>query len=323
MDKLTLTGKRILITGGAGFIGSHLVDRLVMEQPEKIVVVDNLFLGRPANLENAQSKLGVQLATYWQDATDLEVMRKIIDDEGIDVVYDMAVIPLPASLENPMWNIQQNVQLTTVLCELAREKRYQTLIHFSSSEAYGSALYKTIDENHPLVPSTPYAASKVAGDHIAMSYRETFGIDVATIRPFNNYGPRQNDAAYAGIIPIVAKRVQAGLPIEIFGDGEQTRDLIFVRDTAEAAVRIYKEPKSRGKVINVASGAEISINMLVQIMLKLMGIPDYPVHHTAQRPGDVRRHQGSIALAQAILDFTPKTNIEDGLRETIEWYRIR
>ena len=161
---LSLKSKNILVTGAAGFIGSHLVDRLLHEDPNKIIVVDNLFLGKAENLQKAQEFDAQKLKIYWQDATDIDAMRRIINEQEIDIVYDLAVIPLPASLENPVWNIYQNVQLTTVLCELAREKCYQTLIHFSSSEAYGTLRYQPIDEEHPLIPSTPYAAGKVAGD---------------------------------------------------------------------------------------------------------------------------------------------------------------
>ncbi|MCE7980644.1 MAG: NAD-dependent epimerase/dehydratase family protein [Caldilinea sp. CFX5] len=317
---MSLYHKNVLVTGGSGFIGSHLVDRLLQEEPAKIVVVDNLFLGRRENLQEAHNKFGEKIRFYCQDASEMEAMRRIIREERIEVVYDLAVIPLPASLENPLWCVQQNTLLTTVLCELARQSEFATLIHFSSSEVYGTAEYVPIDEKHPPMPSTPYAASKLAGDQVTLSYAHTFGIDAAILRPFNNYGPRQNDGSYAGIIPIVVNRVLQGLPIEIYGDGEQTRDYIFVGDTVEAAVQMYNQRQTRGCVVNVASGQEITINRLVDALLEVLQVKGYPVVHAAPRPGDVRRHCGDVQLARSLFDFAPKITFEDGLTKTVQWY---
>ncbi len=317
---MTLSNKNILITGGAGFIGSHLVDRILAENPKKITVVDNLFLGKKENLDNAFAIAPEIMSTHWEDARDMTVMEKIISTEEIDVVFDMAVIPLPASLDDPFSNVHDNVALTLNLCELLRKDVFEKLIHFSSSETYGTAQYVPIDESHPYMPSTPYAASKVAGDQICLSYCETFDIDITTIRPFNNYGPRQNKGSYAGIIPIVFNRVAAGIPIEIYGDGEQTRDLIFVDDTVNATVHISQAPGARGKVTNVASGIETTMNQLVATILTILGHPDHPVNHVAPRPADVRRHCGSIARAQELINFVPTTDLASGLETTLEWY---
>ena len=316
---MRLSGRRVLVTGGAGFIGSHLVDRLIEESPARLAVVDNLFLGKEANLAPARARYP-SLAFYRQDATDAEAMRRILASEGIDVVFGLAVVPLPTSLERPRWTVETNVALVTVLCELLREGRYQTLIHFSSSEAYGSAQYVPMDERHPFVPSTPYAASKAAGDQIVLSYQRTFGIDAAIVRPFNSFGPRQNEGTYAGVIPTVIRRALRGEPVVIHGDGEQTRDFIFVRDVADAAVRAYQVPASRGRVINIASGQERSVNRLVRSILEILG-SDVPIVHGPPRPGDVRRHCGDNALAKELLGFEPGQAWSDGLRETVHWYR--
>lgn len=315
----TLTGKSVLVTGGAGFIGSHLVERIAVESPARLVVVDNLFLGREENLGQARGRFpGLKL--YKQDASDFDAMAAITAAEGIDVVFNLAIVPLPASLVNPRWTVDVNVALATVPCELLRLGYYKTLIHFSSSEAYGSAGDVPMDESHPCEPSTPYAASKLAGDHVVLSYRETYGVDVAILRPFNNYGPRQNAGAYAGIIPIVVGNALRGETIHIFGDGEQTRDFVFVGDTVEAAVRMYSTPATRGRVVNVASGCETAMNALVQELLSALEI-DVPVVHDAPRPGDVRRHCGGIELARELFGYTPATPLPDGLRETVAWYR--
>ncbi len=318
-DRPSLAGRSVLVLGGAGFIGSHLVDRLVDEAPRRVSVVDNLFLGREENLSDAATRLGDSLRFHNLDATDDEALARVIRDDETEVVFNLAVVPLPASLERPMWSVEHNVRLALVPCELLRTGAFETLIHVSSSEAYGSAEYVPMDEDHPPVPSTPYAASKLAGDQIVLSYQHTFGLDAAIIRPFNNFGPRQNAGSYAGIIPIVVNRATAGEPIEIYGDGEQTRDFVFVRDTADAIVRIYEEPATRGRIVNIASGREVSVNELVRLLLDALG-SDVPVNHVEPRPGDVRRHWASIDLARELIGYQPRTSLRDGLAETVAWY---
>jgi len=317
-ERPSLGGKSVLVTGGAGFIGSHLVDRLIDESPSRIIVVDNLFLGREENLAKARERFsGLRLCR--EDATDAAALARILSEERVEVVFNLAVVPLPASLVRPRWSIEQNVALATIPCELLREERYGTLVHFSSSEAYGSARYVPMDESHPSVPSTPYAASKVSGDHIVLSYVHTYGLDAGILRPFNNFGPRQNAGTYAGIIPIVVQRALAGEPVTIFGDGEQTRDFVFVRDTVEAAVRAYGEPETRGRILNIASGREVSVNELVRQLLEVLDSA-VGVEHVAPRPGDVRRHAGDIGLARQLIGFEPRTSLREGLVETVTWY---
>ncbi len=317
-DPHALSGTSVVVIGGAGFIGSHLVDRLVAEEPSQLTVVDNLFLGREENLAAARRD-HPELRFVQEDATDLEALDAVLREVAADVVFNLAVVPLPASLERPRWSVMQNVALATVPCELQRMGRFRTLVHFSSSEAYGSATYVPMDEAHPAVPSTPYAASKLAGDQIVLSYWHTFGLDAAVIRPFNNFGPRQNAGTYAGIIPIVVDRATRGEPIEIYGDGEQTRDFVFVRDTADAAIRLFASPAARGRIVNVASGREVSVNELVATMLDILG-SDVEVRHVDPRPGDVRRHLASIDLARELIGYEPSTSLHDGLAETIDWY---
>ncbi len=318
-ERLSLAGKNVVVTGGAGFIGSHLVERIARERPRTLSVIDNMYLGRPENLAHAR-ELFPNLQLHTQDASDYDAVGAIVAADQVDVLFNLAIVPLPASLINPRWTVDHNVALATVPCELQRQGFFETLIHFSSSEAYGSATYVPMDEGHPSVPSTPYAASKLAGDYVVLSYRETYQTDVAILRPFNNFGPRQNAGAYAGIIPIVVGRALRGEPIIIYGDGEQTRDFVFVRDTADAAVRMYERPATRGRVINVASGVEVSMNRLVRELLNALDC-DVEIIHQDGRPGDVRRLCGAIDLARDLIDFEPTTELEAGLRETVAWYR--
>ena len=316
---LTLAGKRVMVTGGAGFIGSHLVDRVVADGPASVVVVDNLFLGKRSNLD-ASLEAFPHLHFHEQDASDYAAMRRILEEEPVDVVFEMAVVPLPTSLVEPRWTCDVNLSAATAICELLREGFFETLVHFSSSEVYGSARTVPMDEDHPLDPCTPYAASKAGADHIVSSYQKTFGLDVTTVRPFNGFGPRQNETAYAGIIPLVIGRALAGEPVFIHGDGHQTRDFTYVGEIAEAAVRIYGERSTRGRVVNVSSGREVSVNALVAMLLEALGA-DVPVIHDDPRPGDVRRHCGSPELLEQLTGFRPGRALDGALAETVRWYR--
>nr|WP_255633396.1 NAD-dependent epimerase/dehydratase family protein [Demequina sp. TTPB684] len=311
-----------MVTGGAGFIGSHLVDRLITESPRKIVVVDNFFLGNESNLVDARSAWP-DLEVMRLDASDLASMQDVVVEHAIETVFDLAVVPLPTSLKYPHWTMLTNIGITATFCEIARRGLIERLVHMSSSEAYGSGRYMPMDEAHPDDAITPYAASKAAEDHIIRSYVQTFGIDATVVRPFNNYGPRQNPGSYAGIIPIVVQRVARGLPIEIHGDGEQTRDFTFVRDTADLTVTIHETAAARGQEINVATGVGTSVNHLVARILEMMGVPEHPVHHTPERPGDVRRHQADATRLVDLVGRQPAVLGDDALAETVEWYRER
>lgn len=314
---MNLENKSVLVTGGAGFIGSHLVDRLIEEKPSNLVIVDNFFLGKERNLQHAKDNFPIKV--YNQDASDYDAMKEIIENESIDVIFNLAVIPLLSSHVNPVddWNV--NVNIVLVLCELIRNNKFSTLIHFSSSEAYGSAKQIVMDEEHPLNPTTPYAASKAAADHLITSYCKTFGIDASIVRPFNNYGPRQNEGSYAGIIPITIKRIMNGMSPIIYGDGEQTRDYIYVTDTADAVIGIYNK-NTRSKIINIATGQEITIKKIITTIAEIMEF-DKSIIYKGARLADVRRHRGDISVAEKLIGFKPKMSFEDGIRQTIEWYK--
>ena len=316
---MSLKNKSVLVTGGAGFIGSHLVDRLIKEEPENLVVVDDFFIGNMQNLSEAKENFK-DLKVYNQDACEYDKMKNIIIDNNIEVVFDLATIPLPVSLEKPRWSYETNITRCLTLCELIRNDYFDTLIHCSSSEAYGSLKYKPMNEEHPWNPTTPYAASKAAEDHLVHAYYCTFGIDMAIIRPFNNYGPRQNAENYAGVIPLTIKRILNGESPVIYGEGNQTRDYIYVTDTAEASIKVYNYKNSRGKVINIASGKEVSIETIIKLIAKYLNC-DRPIVYEPERPGDVRRHIADISLAKKLINFKQKIDLEEGMKWTVEWYR--
>lgn len=310
--------KSVLVTGGAGFIGSHIVDRLVSENPRRIVVVDNFFHGNPSNLDEAKANFK-NLKVYDSDATDEKAMEKIIKDNAIDIVFNSAVVPILESFDKPKWTYEQNIGMVTVACELLRRGAYKTLIHISSSEAYGTAMRVPMDEGHPLNPTTPYAASKVAGDMLAMSYFKLFKLDISIIRPFNTFGPRQEER---GVIPMTVSRVLNKEAPVVQGDGKQTRDYIYVTDVADATLKTYKTEKTRGKIMNVGSGKEIQIGALIKMIADIMGCSK-KIKYEESRPSDVRRHLADITLAKKLIDFKPKVSFEDGLKKTVEWYSER
>jgi len=316
---MSVKSRSVLVTGGAGFIGSHLVDRLIRDEPEKIVVVDNFFLGSLDSLSDAfAARPDLELIRL--DASDLAAMQDVVTTHKIDTVFDLAVIPLPTSLTYPDWTVRTNIGIATTFCEIARRGLIERLVHLSSSEAYGSARYVPMDEEHPHDAITPYAASKSAEDHIIHSYVQTFGIDATVIRPFNNIGPRQNPGSYAGIVPIIVRKVLTGQPIEIYGDGEQTRDLVFVRDTADMIVKIHDTEAAKGAVLNLATGKETSVNELVARLLVALGAPNHEIVHVDPRPGDVRRHAADVTRLVELVGTHPAVISDEQLAETAEWY---
>lgn len=295
-----------------------MCDRLLAHKLRRLIVVDDFSLGRESNIAHFGHLNIVDVIKA--DASDFDFMTRLFDKEEIDVVFNMAVIPLPASLERPKHCVDRNVLVVSTICELLRRRKYETLVHCSSSEAYGTAEYIPMDEDHPTKPLTPYAASKIASDHIALSYYRAFGLDIAIARPFNTYGPRQNEGTYAAVVPVTIKRIIRGQPPVIHGDGLQTRDFSYVDDIAEAILRIYEVKSTRGSIINLATGMEITIKDLIHLIMTLL---EYSGKVTYDKPrvGDVRRHCGDISRARMLMDYSPKTDHVAGLTKTTQWYK--
>lgn len=314
----SIKNKNVLVTGGAGFIGSHLCDGLLENGAAKVVCVDNFFLGKMENLEEALQHDNFVL--YRDDARNFGVLQAIMEKEEIEVVFNMATIALNYSFFNPFDAYMVNVEIANTLLELLKVGAYKTLIHTSSSEAYGTAQYSPMDENHPTDPTTPYAAGKAAADLMVHSFYKVLGLDISIVRPFNNYGPRQNaEGSLAAIIPATAKRIKEGGMPMVEGDGEQTRDFIYVKDTVRGLIAAYEKEESRGKIINLGSGKDISINSLLQ------GICDYMNYtgeweHRPARTSDVRNLCACSKRAKALLDFEPEVGFEEGIKKTLDWY---
>lgn len=314
-----VTGKRILVAGGAGFIGSHVVDRLLLERPERVIVVDNFFLGHDDNLQDAR-KTYSSLEVLRLDAGDFSSIFEVVRENQVDAVLNLAVVPLPLSLRYPSWTLKTNIDTVTALCELVRLGAVRELLHVSSSEVYGSARYVPMSEEHPHDVTTPYAASKSAGDQIVSSYVKTFGITARTVRPFNNFGPRQNLGSYAGVIPIVVNRLARDLPIQITGDGTQTRDFVFVKETARGIVDVFNSDNCQGMTLNFATGVETSINEIVNQIANLMGKNSPEIQFVPSRDGDVVRHCADTSRAKQILGYSADPMSTSQLEETVAWY---
>ena len=314
-----ITGKNVMVTGGAGFIGSHLVERLVEEHPNKIVVIDTLFLGRLENLESAKADFG-NLIIYIRDASIFSVLEEIIVKEEIDTVFDLATIPLPTSYVQPRWTYENNIRIVLNFCELLWQGKFDFYVHCSSSEAYGTAQFVPMTENHPLNPTTTYGASKASQDILIQAFDRMYDLNFFIFRPFNNFGERQNDQAYAGVIPVTIKRILKGEKPVQHGDGKQTRDFIYVKDTVDGVVRVSKSPKSRKQIIHVCRGREIEIGRLIRIICEKMGYNGKIDVIPNPRPKDVRRHFASNEKLKSMIDFDP-TDLEAGIGRVVDWYR--
>jgi UDP-glucose 4-epimerase len=313
------SGRRVVVTGGAGFIGSHLVDALLAGGCQRVAVVDNFFLGKDENLQEATAHAGDRLKIYREDAAEATAMAAIIAAEKPDIVYNLATKALLYSFFNPAGACRVNLDIAIALGELLRAGIYGRLIQISTSEVYGSAVRVPMDEHHPQLAETSYAAGKAAADTLLLSYVNMFDLDITILRPFNNYGPRQNDGALAAIVPLTVKRICAGEKPIIQGDGKQTRDFIFVKDTIRGLLAFGSNINGRGRVLNLASGKETAIKEIVDTLGELL---DYSGEYEWQpaRKADVQRHMADVRQAEQLMGPIARTNLRAGLRETVDWY---
>jgi UDP-glucose 4-epimerase len=310
----SIVGQSILVTGGAGFIGSHLVDALARRN--SVLVVDDLSVGTMENLQRHQS--GNKVRIVKADVRDKDRMYGLTRD--IDVVYHLAVQCIRLSIGDPELVHEVNTTGTLNMLLASRDSGVKRFIYVSSSEAYGSARNVPMNEEHPLEPTTPYGASKAAGELYTRSFYLTYGLPTIIVRPFNTYGPRAHFAgAYGEVIPKFVIRALNDIPPVIFGDGRQTRDFTYVEDTVHGIILASGCERLIGDAINMGYGEETSIDELARIVLRELGKDDLQPEYQAPRPGDVRRHYSDITKSVELLGFRPMTSIQEGIRKYVGW----
>lgn len=309
--------QKVVVTGGAGFIGSELVRRLAA-RGHQVRVVDNLINGRRENLEGI---LGDNVELVVVDVRERKAMTTLLRD--VDIVFHLACLGVRHSIHSPLENHEVNASATLGLLETARSLGVKRFVYTSTSEVYGAVQTAPIGENHPTWPMTVYGSSKLAGEAYTRAFWKTYRYPTVVVRPFNAYGPRCHHEGDSGeVIPKFLLRCLAGRPMVIFGDGTQTRDFTFVSDTANGILSAGFSDRSVGETLNLGSGKEIEIGALAQTVADVAGCRA-EIMHDDPRPGDVLRLWADSTKAQSLLDFKPTVALRDGLVRLCEWYKAR
>jgi dTDP-glucose 4,6-dehydratase len=311
--------KKVLVTGGAGFISSNFVRHLLAATPYEVVTLDALtYAGNLENLADVMSH--ERLSFVHGDIRDPALVRQLVAE--VDVIVNAAA---ESHVEKSIADgasefVTTNVEGTQILLDAIRETPVERFILISSSEVYGTAEYAPMDERHPLEPRSPYAATKAGADRLVYSYFCTYGLPVTIVRPFNNYGPRQHPEK---VIPRFVTQALQDEPLTIHGDGHASRDWLYVDDDAEAIEAIIAAPIEAvaGETINVATGVDISVSDIADLVLDQLGKPRDLKVHVPERPGQVDRHIGSTGKAERLVGWRARTSFADGLERTVSWYR--
>jgi len=311
---------KYLVTGGAGFIGSHIVQTL-LEQGESVRVLDNFSTGKRENLEALTNQFdGTRIEVLEGDVRDVARVDEAV--RGVEIIFhEAAFVSVPQSMQEPQACFDVNIMGTSLLFDAARRAGVKRAIVASSAAVYGDSDALPLVEETPLKPLSPYAVSKRVKEMYAELFTGSFGFEVVALRYFNVYGPRQRpDSMYAAAVPIFARRLLDGKPVTVFGDGGQTRDLINVRDVVRANLIASKHAEAAGKVFNICTGVETRILDLLDVMYELL--PNVPSHtFAASRAGDIYRSVGNPQKAAHVMGFRPQVPLVDGLKEVIDWMR--
>jgi dTDP-glucose 4,6-dehydratase len=311
--------KRVLVTGGAGFIPSNFIRHLLAKTAYDVVSLDALtYAGNLDNLADVMSH--ERLSFVHGDIRDVDLVREVVTE--VDVIVNAAAEShVEKSIaEGAREFVTTNVEGTQILLDATREAPVERFILFSSSEVYGTAVYDPMDEDHPLNPRSPYAATKAGADRLAYSYSVTYGLPIVIVRPFNNYGPRQHPEK---VVPRFVTQALQDRPLTIHGDGHASRDWLYVDDDAEAIEAVIEAPLDEvaGQVLNVATGIDISVDEIADAVLDALGKPRSLKEYVTERPGQVDRHIGSTEKMQRLTGWRARTSFTEGLERTIAWYR--
>jgi len=305
--------KRVLVTGGAGFIGSNLVDKLV-EQGNKVTVIDDLSTGTEETIKHHYANKNFKFIKA--DIRDYKKMFAVCKNQN--QIYHLAVQCVRMSIFDPDMVHEVNATGTLNMLKAALKNKVQKFAYISSSEAYGSAITVPMPEAHPTNPTTIYGASKLTGEHYTKAFKITHGLNTTIIRPFNTYGPREHfEGPYGEVIPKFAVRILNNKQPLIFGDGLQTRDFTHVFDTVRGIILAANSEHSN-HVFNIARGEEVNVQQIAKHVLQGLN-SDLKPKFCKDRPGDVRRHFADISKAQKLLKFKPKINIKQGIKMYLDW----
>jgi UDP-glucose 4-epimerase len=303
-----LKSKNILVTGGAGFIGSNLVDRLSPEN--RVIVLDNLSSGSLSNLEKSRGRITLVKG----DIRDKGLLKDLVTE--VEFVFHLAAnVGNVKSIEDPAFDMEVNVKGTLNLLEACLNSRIKRLVFSSSGAIFGEAKYLPVDEDHPLNPESPYGASKLAAEKYCYAFHKVHGLPITALRYFNAYGPRQGTSGYANVIAIFFQRIREGKPLTTYGDGEQTRDFVYVGDIVRANILAAISPRAVGEIFNIGTGQAASVNQLISIISELSGRKQ-AVIRAAPRAGEVKHSRANIDKASRLLGYEPETDIRRGLSLT-------
>jgi len=307
--------KRLVVTGGAGFIGSTLVRTLLPHG--SVTVIDNLLTGHERNLEEVRGSIEFHNA----DICDAEAITPLI--RGADTVFHLAAIPsVPRSIDEPVPSHKVNIDGTFNVFHAAVQGGVRRIVYAASSSAYGDTPTLPKTESMTPQPKSPYAAQKLMGEYYASVFHSCFGIETVALRFFNVYGPRQDPTSpYSGVLSLFMKHLLARTPPTIFGDGGQTRDFTYVEDVAGLCYKASLASGVAGKMYNAGNGGRFSLNFIWELLQKIEGV-EIAAKYGGPRAGDVRDSMADTARAMAELGHAPRFTIEEGLRRTLEWYRL-
>lgn len=313
----SLKGKKFLVTGCAGFIGSFVTEALLKKEA-KVFGIDNLNTGSLDNIKHLLKD--TQFEFTKEDFLSKKVIEKMI--KNVDYIYHAAVRGIGLSTDNPFLELKVNIQGTLLLLELMRKSKVKRLIFASSASVYGNPLHLPEKEGNPTFPLSPYGVSKLAAERYVIAYHHLYNLPVVALRYFNVYGPRQrSDSRYGGVVSIFIHNALTNIPLQVYGDGNQTRDFTYVDDAVKATIDSFTSNGVLGKVINIAGGKEYNINQLAQIIKKISGKKHLKIEYIKKRLVDnINRRFGDISLAKKLLNYSPKITLEEGLVKTYNYF---